>query len=97
MPRILLALLAGLVVVGVVFAVWPDLDLAVARSFLRPGGFVGDSPIERLVRDFFRVTPFVVLAFTALYLARRFGFAVRWAPNGRAAFFLVATMTIGPA
>ncbi len=96
-PRILLALVAGLVVVGVVFAVWPDLDLAVTGLFYHQV-FIGDSPIERLVRDFFRVTPFLVLiAFPALYLARRFGFAVRWAPDGRSAFFLAATFTIGTA
>jgi membrane-associated PAP2 superfamily phosphatase len=94
-PRILLALVAGLVVVGIVFAVWPDLDLAVTGLFYHQV-FIGDSPIERLVRDFFRVTPFLVLiASTALYFARRFGFAVRWAPDGRSAFFLAASFTIG--
>ena len=96
-PRILLALVAGLVVVGVVFAVWPDLDLAVTRLFYHQV-FIGGSPIGRLVRDFFRVTPFLVLiAFAALYFARRFGFAVRWAPDGRSVFFLVASIAIGTA
>ena len=96
-PRILLALVAGLVVVGVVFAVWPDLDLAVTGLFYHQV-FIGDSPIGRLVRDFFRVTPFLVLiASAALYFARRFGFAVRSATGGRSTFFLVASFTIGTA
>jgi membrane-associated phospholipid phosphatase len=96
-PRILLALVAGLVVVGVVFAAWPDLDLTVTGLFYRQV-FFGDSPIERLMRDFFRVTPLLVLiASAALYFARRFGFAVRWAPDGRSAFFLAASFTIGTA
>jgi len=94
-PRILLALVAGLVVVGVVFAVWPDLDLAVTGLFYHQV-FFGDSPIGRLVRDFFRVTPILVLiAFAGLYFARRFGFAVRWAPDGRSTSFLVASFAIG--
>jgi lipid A 4'-phosphatase len=94
-PRILLALVAGLVVVGVVFAAWPDLDLAVTSLFYHQI-FFGGSSFGRLVRDFFRVTPLLVLAaFAALYFARRFGFVVRWAPDGRSVFFLVASIAIG--
>jgi membrane-associated phospholipid phosphatase len=94
-PRILLALVAGLVVVGVVFAAWPDLDLAVTSLFYHQI-FFGGSSFGRLVRDFFRVTPLLVLAaFAALYFARRFGFVVRWAPYGRSVFFLVASIAIG--
>jgi lipid A 4'-phosphatase len=94
-PRILLALVAGLVVVGVVFAAWPDLDLAVTNLFYHQI-FFGGSSFGRLVRNFFRLTPLLVLAaFAALYFARRFGFVVRWAPDGRSVFFLAASIAIG--
>ena len=80
-----------------VFAIWPELDLAGARYFYHGGGFFGRDSFERFGRDFFRVTPFVVLvACAALWLAKRLGATVRWAPSGRAVIFLAATMAIGP-
>jgi lipid A 4'-phosphatase len=80
-----------------VFAIWPDLDLEVAHYFYDGGGFIGRDALERFGRDFFRVTPFVVLAvFAALWLAKRRGVALRWAPSGRAVIFLIATIAIGP-
>ena len=52
---------------------------------------------ERFARDFFRVTPFVVLAaYAALWLARRPASKLRWAPSGRAMIFLIVTIAIGP-
>jgi lipid A 4'-phosphatase len=80
-----------------VFAIWPALDLVGARYFYHAGGFFGRNNFERFGRDFFRVTPFVVLvAYAALWLAKRFGAKLRWAPSGRAMIFLIATMIIGP-
>jgi lipid A 4'-phosphatase len=80
-----------------VFAIWPDLDLKAARYFYDGGGFMGRDSLDRFGRDFFRVTPFVVLtAFAALWLAKRRGVALRWAPSGRAVIFLIATIAIGP-
>jgi len=80
-----------------VFAIWPELDLAGAHYFYHGGGFFGRNNLERLARDFFRVTPFVVLtAYAALWAARRLGARLRWAPSGRAVIFLIATMVIGP-
>jgi lipid A 4'-phosphatase len=80
-----------------VFAIWPELDLAGARYFYHDGGFFGRNSFERFGRDFFRITPFVVLAaYAALWLAKRLGVALRWAPSGRAMIFLIATMAIGP-
>ena len=80
-----------------VFAIWPELDLAGARYFYHDGGFFGRNGFERFGRDFFRITPFVVLAaYAALWLAKRLGVALRWAPSGRAMIFLIATMAIGP-
>ena len=80
-----------------VFAIWPELDLMGARTFYHQGGFFGRNDFERFGRDFFRVTPFVVLAaYAALWLGKRLGARLRWAPSGRAMIFLIATMIIGP-
>jgi lipid A 4'-phosphatase len=81
----------------VVFAIWPELDLMGARYFYHDGGFFGRNAFERFGRDFFRVTPFVVLAvYAALWLGKRLGVRLPWAPSGRAMIFLIATMAIGP-
>jgi lipid A 4'-phosphatase len=80
-----------------IFAIWPGLDLAGARYFYHGGGFFGRNDFERFGRDFFRVTPFVVLvAYAALWLAKGLGARLSWAPSGRAMIFLIATMIIGP-
>jgi lipid A 4'-phosphatase len=80
-----------------VFAIWPGLDLAGAHYFYHGGGFFGRDSFERLWRDFFRVTPFVVLAaYPALWLAKHLGVRLHWAPSGRAVIFVIATMVIGP-
>jgi len=80
-----------------IFTLWPQLDLIVAHYFYDGGGFIGHDGIDRFGRDFFRVTPFVILAlYAGLWLARRRGVALRWAPSGKAMIFLIATMAIGP-
>ena len=80
-----------------IFAIWPGLDLAGAHYFYHGGGFFGRNSFERSGRDFFRVTPFVVLAaYAALWLAKNRGVKLGWAPSGRAMIFLIATMIIGP-
>ena len=79
------------------FAAWPGLDLAIAHLFYDGGGFLGHGAPERFGRDFFRVTPFVVLAlYAALWLAKRRGHWRGWAPSGRAMIFLIATLAVGP-
>ena len=80
-----------------VFALWPGIDLTVAHVFYREGSFEGEGLPAQLLRRFFSDTPFVVLAaYAGLWLARRKGWSVRWAPSGKAVIFLIATMIAGP-
>jgi len=86
-----------LILVMAVFALWPEFDLDVARLFHVENGFVGQSASARPIRDFFNLTPFAVLfVLAALYGLRLGGFRAPGAPSGRALFFLLATMAIGP-
>jgi len=95
--KILVVYVALTALTLVVFALWPRLDLVVSHLFYDAGGFIGRGAPERFGRDFFRVTPFVVLAiYAAPWLARRAGANLRWAPSGKAVLFLVATISIGP-
>jgi lipid A 4'-phosphatase len=95
--RILLVLIALLVVVGVVFALRPDFDLAVSYAFYDHGGFIGSSKTAGFARDVFRIGPFVVLAFYVIpWLYSLWNpAAARWAPDGRKIVFLVASIAIG--
>jgi lipid A 4'-phosphatase len=97
MNKALFAYIALAALMLAVFALWPELDLKVARYFYHSGSFFGGDRFLRLARDVFRVTPFVVLAaYAALWLAKRSGMRLRWAPSGRAVIFLIATIAIGP-
>jgi lipid A 4'-phosphatase len=97
MTRPLVAYVALTALTLLVFGVWPGLDLAVAHLFYDSGGFIGHESLDRFLRDFFRVTPFVVLAlYAGLWLLKRGGVRVPWAPSGRAMVFLIATIAIGP-
>jgi membrane-associated phospholipid phosphatase len=92
--------LIGLVVLTlatlVVFALWPEIDIDVAHAFYGASGF-SHTPLERAARAFFNVAPFVILAaFATLYVLRRFGYAIAYAPTGRQLAFLITTMAIGP-
>jgi membrane-associated PAP2 superfamily phosphatase len=97
MARPLTVLIALTALTMAVFALWPGIDLTVAHYFYDRGGFLGRDGLERFGRDFFRVTPYLLLVgFAVLYGLRRFGVAVPYAPTGRALVFLAATMAIGP-
>jgi len=97
MTRTLLVLLGLAFLTLVVFALWPGIDLAVSHYFYDGHGFDGHTAPERLARDFFRVSPFVVIAaYAALYVLRRRGVAIPFAPSGRGVIFLIVTMALGP-
>jgi lipid A 4'-phosphatase len=80
-----------------VFALWPGVDLAVARLFFHGGGFMGGDVFLRFLRGVFADLPFVVLAaYAALWALHKAGRTAFWAPSGRAMIFLIATMAIAP-
>lgn len=91
----LLALLAG----GL-FAVWPDLDLAVAEFFFRDGRFAGSEPGERMLRRLFYYLPLLApAAFLAAWLLARAGVALPGTliPTDRAMIYLASTLVLAPA
>ena len=87
----------ALAIVGLVFAIWPGIDLAATHAIYDRIGFIGRDAGARIWRQFFSILPFVVLGvLAAFYLARRFGLWAPFAPTGRAVLFLAATMAVGP-
>ena len=97
MRWLLAALVALTAATLIVFAIWPEIDLGVARLFYGPAGFIGQGGLGRIGREFFRMTPYLLLfGFAALYLLRQLGAPVPYAPSSRALVFLLASMAIGP-
>ena len=93
--RILIALALALVVVGLVFGLWPQIDLAASRFVHDHGGFWGANRYAGVARDGLRLAPFWLLCgLAALWAARRFGWSGP-APSTRAMIFLVASLTLG--
>ncbi|RBP14440.1 membrane-associated PAP2 superfamily phosphatase [Roseiarcus fermentans] len=81
----------------VVFALRPDLDLAVSHVFYDHGGFLGRAAPEQLARKILGdAWAVVLLLYAALWLMKRLGRWRGWAPTGRAMIFLLATIAIGP-
>jgi lipid A 4'-phosphatase len=79
------------------FALAPELDVAVARLFFRDTlPITALSPIGNAMRRVFWDAPYVILAgFVVAYALRRMG-RIRRGPDGRAVIFLVATLALGP-
>ena len=66
--------LALILVAGAIFAVWPDLDLMLARQFWTGGQFAGRTSAARALRNFFYFAPLVVaLAMALFWLLPRLG------------------------
>lgn len=93
----LLATLALLALVGLVFAIWPGLDLAAAHRFYVAGAFVGHSAAGDSARLLGWLVPFLVFGLmVAGWLARRAGVDWWFLPNGRSIVYLAATLALGP-
>jgi lipid A 4'-phosphatase len=82
---------------ALLFALWPELDLAGAGLFYAGDGhFVGRTAIGDLARKIGYSLPIVVLALLILaWLLRRFGVRCK-APTGQSIAMLSLTMLIGP-
>src|SRR5579863_643314 len=94
--RALFVLALALAGVGLVFGLWPQLDLAATRFVHEHGGFWGASAAARDARDILRLAPIWLLVLLgALWLAR----ALKWprlaAPSAGAMIFLIASLTLG--
>ena len=100
MPRNAVILLVMLtLLVGVVFALWPGIDLAVAAAFHANGGFAGGDPVLKVVRGVFLYLPVLVMAgFLAAWALGRLGVPLpaRLRPGGRSVLFLALGMALGP-
>lgn len=93
--RPLAAILLAMLAAALLFGLWPQLDLALARALYGPDGFIGRTPFTEALRSAFFAIPYLCLAAAAAaWLAGRAG---RIAPlPGRAILFLVATLALGP-
>ncbi len=96
--RSLLVALAAILVMAVVFGLFPDLDLAAARLFYTGDGhFVGQGTAGHALRRVFYGAPFAILGLMlVLFLAGRAGRAAPWAPGGRGIAFLALSLALGP-
>ena len=75
---------------GLIFFLFPNLDLDVARSFYNPqSGFVGITPWGRMGRSIGADVPFIVPGVMLIaYIFKRRGWAVPYAPTGKSLIFL---------
>ena len=92
--RLLLALLAS----GLIFALWPGLDLVASGLFFAGGEFAGKSDIPVFTRKLLQYFPFVILAvllagFCCAAFLKRPGLALL---DRRAALFLCVAFVVTP-
>jgi lipid A 4'-phosphatase len=82
---------------ALLFALWPDLDLAIARLFYAGDGhFIGRSAIGDLARKIGYGLPIVILVLLTLaWSLKRCGIRCK-APSGQSIAMLLLTMLIGP-
>ncbi len=90
--------LAALGAAVLVFAVWPGLDIAVARQFLGDGGFWGASAAARAYRHAFYGLPIAVMAYFCVALLAKGRVALPGAAwiDGRGLAFMALSMALGP-
>jgi lipid A 4'-phosphatase len=96
--RVLVLSLAGLILSAVALGIWPEIDLATSAYFYEgQHHFAGITPLGQFGRTVGYVVPFILLiGMTALWLARRFGVKVPFAPTGRSVAFLMLSMLLVP-
>ncbi len=85
--------------VMLVFAIWPESDLAATRYFYGMAQFAGSSASERLMRRILYIVPLIIpLAMLILWAVAKSGakFALAYAPAGRSMFFVLACLTLTP-
>ena len=99
LKKSVLLVLAALLLTVVIFAVWPQLDLAVARYFYGSGQFAGSGNGERLLRRIFILAPLAVpLAMLVMWAAPFAGVRLRAAlvPGNRSMVFVLVSLPLTP-
>ncbi|HUZ67841.1 MAG TPA: phosphatase PAP2 family protein [Beijerinckiaceae bacterium] len=82
---------------AIVFAIWPQIDLATAKLFYSSAGFAAThSTAWAMIRKAgYWVPAAVLIGFLLLYGLRKVGMIAR-GPSGRSAAFIALTMALGP-
>ena len=94
--RVLILLAFALAGVGLVFGLWPQLDVATTKWIYDHCGFLGATEAGRDARDILRLAPFWLLgALVGLALLKRFVTKDAPAPSLRALVFLGASLLVG--
>ena len=86
-------------VVAIVFAVWPQLDLSAVHALRAESGFLGAGNAARMLRSIFYWLPAAVMALMILaWLAAQAGAGLPAAcvPKGKSLIFLALGLAIGP-
>ena len=95
----LIILLALTLITGVLFALWPELDLEGAAFFYGTAGFNSDQPgLKALRAGLYYLPVAVMVAFAAAWIGALIGLPVPTAlrPRGRSLVFLTLGLALGP-
>ena len=90
MHKYIILTVALTLLTGLIFILFPNLDLDVARSFYNPqSGFVGITPWGRIGRSIGADVPFIVPGVMLIaHIFKRRGWNVPYAPTGKSLIFL---------
>ena len=90
MHKYIILTVALTLLTGLIFILFPNLDLDVARSFYNPqSGFVGITPWGRMGRSIGADVPFIVPGVMLIaYILKRRGWNMPYAPTGKSLIFL---------
>ncbi|MDF2116886.1 phosphatase PAP2 family protein [Roseiarcaceae bacterium H3SJ34-1] len=96
--RSILLQLAALVLTAVVFGIWPQIDVDVARLFVRDDGlFVGVSVTGHVLRNILYALPLVLGGgLLLIWLAARWHMPKWPVPSNRAIAFMLISLALGP-